>query len=288
MRSPSVRDALLLGVVQGPTELLPVSSSAHIALASDALGTARPAEEDELEKVLEIALHGGAGAALLIAGRGELARTAREMTPRRFVAGVLAAVLPATAGYLLERFPAARLSGRRSIASGLALGGVAMALADRAPQDRELVDVAWSDGLALGVAQALALLPGVSRNGATLTAARARGFRRDDAQALSWRVGLPVIAGATGLRAWRLRGRGFSPEERETLAVGTTAAFASTLASAKLLEIGRRNRDRRQPLAGDRHRLPAPRLPASPLPAPALLPFALYRIVLALLVARAQ
>ncbi len=259
MRSPSVRDALLLGVVQGPTELLPVSSSAHIALVSDALRTARRPEEDELERVLEVALHGGAAAALLIAGRRELARSAREMTPRRFAAGALAAALPAAAGYLLERFPAARPSGRRSIALGLALGGVAMALADRAPQDRRLTDVAPRDGLALGMAQALALLPGVSRNGATLTAARARGFRRDDAQSLSWRVGLPVIAGATGLRAWRLRGRRLSPEQRETLAAGTCASFASTLASAKLVGI-----------------------------APPLLPFALYRIVLALLLARAQ
>ncbi len=260
-----IRDALLLGAVQGPTELLPVSSSAHIALVRAAIGTARPTGEDELEKVLEVALHGGAAAALLIAGRGELARTAREMTPRRFAAGVLAAVLPAAAGYLLERFPAARRGSGRSIALGLALGGAAMALADRAPRDRKLADVGPRDGLALGVGQALALLPGVSRNGATMTAARVRGFGRRDAQSLSWRVGLPVIAGATGLRAWRMRGRGLSAGEREMLAAGTGAAFASTLASAKLLGIGR-----------------------PPLPAPPLLPFALYRIVLALLVARAQ
>ncbi len=277
MLSPSVRDALLLGAVQGPTELLPVSSSAHIALARDALGAARPTADGELEKILEVALHGGAAVALLIAGRRDLARTAREMTPRRFAAGVLAAALPATAGYLLERFPAARRSGRRSIAWGLALGGAAMALADRAPQDRGLTDVVPRDGLALGVAQALALLPGVSRNGATLTAARARGFGRDDAQALSWRVGLPVIVGATGLRAWRLRGRGLSGEERETLAAGTGAAFASTLASAKLLEIGRRGRHGSSPLARDRNGRSGP-----------LLGFALYRIVLALLLARAQ
>lgn len=267
---PSVRDALVLGAVQGPTELLPVSSSAHIALAREALGTSRPAADAELQDILEVALHGGAAAALLIVGRRELARTVREATPPRFAAGVLAAAPAAAAGYLLERFPAARRGGRRSIALGLALGGAAMALADRAPQGRRLVDVDPRDGAALGVAQALALLPGVSRNGATLTAARARGFERGDAQSLSWRVGLPVIAGATALRAWRLRGRGFSADERRTLTTGTAAAFASTLAAAALLGIGRRSRNR-----GGRA-------------APPLLGFALYRMALALLVARAQ
>lgn len=259
---PSVRDALLLGAVQGPTELLPVSSSAHIALVRNALGTARSAEGAELEKVLEVALHGAAAAALLVVGRRELARTVREATFRRFVAGALAAALPAATGYLLERFPGARRDGKRSIALGLALGGAAMALADWAPQERALADVGPRDGLALGVGQALALLPGVSRNGATLTAARARRFERGDAQALSWRVGLPVIVGATALRTWGLRGRELSPEGRETLVAGVGAAFVSTLATAGLLRDGLR--------------------------APPLLGFALYRIMLALLLVRAQ
>ncbi len=277
---PSVRDALLLGAVQGPTELLPVSSSAHIALARRALvgraagtpaagaGLTRAAVGTELEDVLEVALHGGAAAALLIVGRDELRRTVREATPRRFAAGALAAALPAAAGYLLERSPGSRRSGRHSIALGLAVGGAAMALADRAPQERALTDVGPGDGLALGAGQALALLPGVSRNGATLTAARARRLERGDAQSLSWRVGLPVIVGATALRAWGLRGRGLSPQERRTLVAGTAAAFGSTLAAAKLLRVGGDGR------AG---------LRAFP-----LLPFGLYRIALALLLARAK
>jgi undecaprenyl-diphosphatase len=278
---PSVRDALLLGAVQGPTELLPVSSSAHIALVRRALGaggahrageTRPPAvgpssgtrgdSDPTLDAALEVALHGGAALALLLAGRDELRRVVREATPRRFAAGVLAGAVPAAAGYLLERFPPARLDGPRSIAAGLALGGAAMGLADSGPQRRPLADVGPRDGLALGVAQALALLPGVSRNGATLTAARARGLAREDAQALSWRVGLPVLFGATGLRAWHLRGWGSSRAQRRTLAIGAGAAFVSTLGGARLL--GRRTW--RRPL----------------------LPFALYRVALALLLTRAK
>lgn len=273
MRSrPSRGDALLLGAVQGPTELLPVSSSAHIALLARAVGATRPAVADaarydierydtELYDALEVALHGGAALALLLAGRDELRRALREATPSRFAAGVLAAAPPALVGWLLERKGATRVPGPRRIATGLALGGVAMGLADRRPQVRALADVGPRDGLALGVAQALALLPGVSRNGATLTAARARRFERRDAQALSWRVGLPVLLGATGLRAQRLwRGGGPTPAARRMLAVGVGASFASTLASAGVLRG-----------AG---------------PAGTLLPFAFYRVALATLVVR--
>ncbi|HEY2767079.1 MAG TPA: undecaprenyl-diphosphate phosphatase [Solirubrobacteraceae bacterium] len=268
MRSrPSRGDALLLGAVQGPTELLPVSSSAHIALLARAMGASRRMAADaeiydtELYDALEVALHGGAALALLLVGRHELRRAAREMTSSRFVTGVLAAAPPALAGWLLERGGVTRAPGPRTIAAGLALGGVAMALADRRLEVRELAEVGPRDGLALGIAQALALLPGVSRNGATLTAARARGFERRDAQALSWRVGLPVLLGATGLRAQRLwRGGGVTPAARRTLMVGVGAAFASTLASAGTLRGGQ---------------------PAGP-----LLPFALYRVALATLVVR--
>jgi undecaprenyl-diphosphatase len=91
----------------------------------------------------------------------------------------------------------------------------------------------------VGVAQAAAHVPGVSRNGATLTAARALGFDRETAARLSWRVGLPIIGGATLLKLVRLRQRGLPRELREPFAVGAVAAFASTLAAAPLLRVRR-------------------------------------------------
>jgi undecaprenyl-diphosphatase len=252
---PSLRDALLLGAVQGPTELLPVSSSAHIALLPDLLGWPRADLDAELRDSLEVALHAGAALALMIAGRGELVRAVRELNGSRVAAGALALAPPALVGYLLERAPARRPSAPGTIAMGLALGGVALALADARPQARALAQAGPRDGLALGVAQAAALLPGVSRNGATLTAARARGFARTDAQALSWCVGLPVMVGAAALKGWRLAQRGAPAGAGQTLAAGAGAAFLSTLAGAPLIGPARRGRR--------------------------LLPFALYRLGLA-------
>jgi undecaprenyl-diphosphatase len=242
--------------VQGPTEVLPVSSSAHIALLPRLAGWPHVEQDAELRNLLEVALHAGTAAALAFALRGELGQALREAEGRALASAALALAPPALVGYLMEQRLERRPSGPGALAAGLAVGAAAMAWADTRPEARSLADFGPRDGLALGLAQALALLPGVSRNGATLTAARARGFAREDAQALSWRVGLPVIAGAAGLKASRLGQRGSSPGAAPTLAVGTGAAFLSTLACAPLIRPGRRAR--------------------------ALWPFALYRAGLAL------
>ena len=89
-----------------------------------------------------------------------------------------------------------------------------MVVADRAPQQRGRGDAGPADGLALGVAQAAALVPGVSRNGATLTAARLRGFTREHANLLSRTVALPVIVGAAALKGARWRRRGVPSRSR--------------------------------------------------------------------------
>jgi undecaprenyl-diphosphatase len=242
---PTLRHALLLGLVQGPTEVLPVSSSAHIALLPRLLGWPHARADVELRNSLEVALHAGAAAALALALRGELARGVRELDGRGLASATLALAPPALAGYLLERRLERRPSGPRALAAGLALGGAAMAWADARPGTRSLADAGPRDGLALGVAQALALLPGVSRNGAALTAARARGFTRKDARALSWRAGLPVLAGAAALKARGSAQHGAPPSgDRRDLrsagtgpafTVGVAAAFISTLASATLI-----------------------------------------------------
>jgi undecaprenyl-diphosphatase len=100
---------------------------------------------------------------------------------------------------------------------------------------RRREDAGPSDGLALGVAQALALAPGVSRRGMTLAAARARGFARAEASALSWEVALPVVVAATVRKGAGLAAAPPSPATRRALAAGAGAALASTLASGPLL-----------------------------------------------------
>jgi hypothetical protein len=106
-----------------------------------------------------------------------------------------------------------------------------MAAADRiGPTGRRRDEAGLADALALGLAQACALIPGVSRNGMTLAAARLRGFDRADANALSRHVALPIIVGATALKGVRLARRGVPPALASAFAAGVGAAFVSTLA----------------------------------------------------------
>jgi undecaprenyl-diphosphatase len=235
--------ALALGVLHGPAELLPVSSSAHTTLVPWLLGWSYPSLDAELRKAFEVALHAGTAAALLIGLRDEVAEAARGFDRRRATLVVGSFVPPAVVGYTLERPIERRLGTPPTIAAGLAAGSAAMWLADaRAPRRRARSEAGIADALALGLAQACALMPGVSRNGATLTAARARGFRRPDANALSRHVALPVIVGATALKGVRLARRGLPGGVTRAFAAGIGAAFASTLVSVRLIRAVERDR----------------------------------------------
>lgn len=233
---------MILGLVQGPAELLPISSSAHLARLPEILGWDPDELDPELRKSFEIALHGGAALALLITRRAEIRSELGGFDQRR-ASVLLLSFLPAAAvGYRFERIIESRFGGARATAAGLILGGLAMALADRSPQVRGRGDADWKDGLALGVAQAAALIPGVSRNGATLTAARMRGFSRDQANLLSRTVALPVILGAVGLKGVRLLRRGVSRRQARWLGIGTATSFLSTMAATDLIRMVERDR----------------------------------------------
>jgi len=236
-RAPTLRQALALGLLQGPAELLPISSSGHTALLPWLADWPYAELDGESRKSFELALHAGAGAALAVAMRAEVRRWLSEIDGRRARVLALALLPPALAGVVLRGPIERRLGGPRSIAAGLAAGAVAMAAADARPTigARTCAQAGAADGLALGIAQALALIPGVSRSGATLTAARARGFDRDAAQALSLQSGLPVLLGASALEIGRLARRRAAPGMRASLAAGAGAAFLSTLVSAAVL-----------------------------------------------------
>jgi undecaprenyl-diphosphatase len=252
--------AVALGLVQGPAELLPVSSSAHIVLLPWLAGWDWDAVDPELRKSLEVALHTGAAAALLIGQRRMIGEELRHFNCRRALLLALSFLPAAVVGYTLERPIERRLGGPRATAYGLVAGALAMLVADHRPQRRGRGDATPIDGLALGVAQATALAPGVSRNGVTLAAARWRRFSRDQANVLSRTIALPIIVGATALKGARLAQRGTTPELRRALAIGVSASFASTLASQRLIQLVERDR--------------------------ALWPYAAYRIGLASLVLR--
>jgi undecaprenyl-diphosphatase len=197
----------------------------------------------ELRKAFEVALHAGTAAALLVALRGEVEDAARGFDRRRALLVALSFFPPAVAGLTLERPIEQRLGSPRSIAAGLLLGSVVMAAADRlGPTGRARESAGALDGLLLGLAQACALVPGTSRNGMTLAAARARGFGREDANVLSRHVALPVIVGACALKGTRLARRGLPPGMGARLAAGAGAAYASTLASTWLIRQVERDR----------------------------------------------
>ena len=235
-----LRHALALGLLHGPAELLPVSSSGHTTLVPWLLGWPYPGLEPELRKAFEVGLHAGTAAGLLIALRGEVGEATRELDRRRITLIVGSFVPPAVAGLAFERAIERRLGTQASIAAGLALGGVLMAVADaRGAPTRSSEDARAVDALALGVAQAVALIPGFSRGGMTLAAMRARGFARADASALSRHVALPVIAGASVLKGARLAQRGLPPGFAGRLALGAGASLVSTLAAARLVPVER-------------------------------------------------
>ena len=236
------RRALALGIVQGPAELLPISSSAHIVLLPWLAGWDWDGLDPEVRKSFEVALHAGAAAALLIGQRQAIAAELRSFDGRRAVLLGLSFLPAAVVGYTLERPIEQRLGGPRATAIGLLAGSAAMLLADTRPQRRGQGEATAADGLALGIAQAAALAPGVSRNGVTLAAARWRRFSRDQANLLSRTIALPIIVGATALKCVRLRRRGPSPTLRRSMAIGVGASFASTLASQRLIHLVERDR----------------------------------------------
>ena len=237
-----VRRAVALGLVQGPAELLPVSSSAHIVLIPWLAGWDWDGIDPEVRKSFEVALHAGAAAALLIGQRRLIAEELRRFDRHRALLLALSFLPAAVVGYTLERPIERRLGGPRATAYGLLAGAAAMLAADTRPQRRGRGDATAADGLVLGLAQAAALAPGVSRNGVTLAAARWRRFSRDQANLLSRTIALPIIVGAAALKGARLSRRGTSPQLRRSLGVGLAASFASTLASQRLIGLVERDR----------------------------------------------
>ncbi len=238
MEWPDLREALALGLLHGPAELLPISSSAHVTVVPWLAGWSYPELPAPRRKDFEVALHAGTAVALLIGGRPRVDRII-----------VIASIPPALAGYVLdERIE--RVGTPATIAAGLAVGGLGLAAADRWGGTARVRPGAL-DGLLLGLAQACALVPGISRSGATTAVARARGFDRVRASDLARDCGVPITLGAVGLRLARGhlgvdarrtggagRGRRADAGATRDALVGGLASAASTLAARRLL--GRR------------------------------------------------
>jgi undecaprenyl-diphosphatase len=199
----TVFQALVLGILQGLAEFLPISSSAHLALAPWAFGWPEPGLG------VDVALHVGTLVAVLVYFRDEwirlivaaleIVRTQRiESVEQRRVVYLIVATIPGgVAGLLLNDYAESTFRSPVLIGSALAVMGVVLWLVDRVrPADRPLESIGWSDAILIGVAQAAALLPGVSRSGATITAGRALSFDRASAATFSFLMSMPIIAAA--------------------------------------------------------------------------------------------
>lgn len=181
----------------------------------------------DVRKTFEVALHAGSAPALLVAlghrGFGQFRHLGLTLLP------------PALVGGLFERAVERRLGSVGSVCAGQVAAGVALLLADLAPERRASPDAL--DHLAVGLAQALALAPGVSRSGAALTAARCRGLSRSASLLLSLRAAVPVTLAAGALKGIRMARKPLAPELHAPLAVGCAAALISALASLPLLPL---------------------------------------------------
>jgi undecaprenyl-diphosphatase len=226
-----------LGLIQGPAEVLPVSSSGHLVLVPALLGWPYAQLPADVRKAFEVALHTGAGAALAWLLRDDAVAAATDPLASALLAGPAAAIAFALEDPIERRASGARTAALAQIAGGCALAAAARGALRGKQPPRQEGDARRRDLAVVGAAQAAALVPGVSRNGATLTAALELGFDRETAVRLSWRAGLPIIGGATLLKLGRLSQRGLARDLRVPFAAGAAAAFASTLAARPLLRV---------------------------------------------------
>jgi undecaprenyl-diphosphatase len=204
--------ALVLGVVQGLTELLPISSSGHLILVPWAAEWTYLEENDRFNQTFDVALHLGTVIAVAAYFWSELVELVRswfrsvarrriETSDERIAWFVVVATIPAgVVGLLGENWIADHLGEPWQILILLAAGALLLFWADRSPQTRSMGDLGLKHAVVMGLAQALALAPGVSRSGITITAGRFMNLDRDSAARFSCYLLLPTVVGALVLK----------------------------------------------------------------------------------------
>jgi len=226
----------LLALLQGVTEFLPISSSAHLILVPGWLGW------KDQGIAFDVAVHVGSLMAVIVFSRREIAailREWRECLLRRAACGdsarlgamIAAASLPVgVLGLVLRGTVEASFRQPQLIAAAGAVFAVLMVWADRRAQSiARMRELSWPRALGIGLGQALALIPGASRSGVTMTAARALGMARTAAARLSFLMAIPVILAAAGLEAANLAAAPASADW-PALALGMAVAGASAFA----------------------------------------------------------
>jgi undecaprenyl-diphosphatase len=241
--------AAVMGVVEGLTEFLPISSTGHLILAGSLLNFT-----GDRVKVFEIAIQTGAMFSVIWQYRERLSRTVRGIThdpvAQRFALNVGVAFLPAAFfGLLLGGWVKQHLFAPVPVAIALVVGGVVILAIERRHKrlygERDLEgkrlarvetvdDMTVADALKVGLLQCLALIPGTSRSGATIIGALVLGFSRKAATEFSFYLGIPTLMGAGAYSVWKQRTL-LSWADAPMFAVGTVVAFFSALVCIRWL-----------------------------------------------------
>ncbi len=233
---PLLLKALILGLVEGLTEFLPISSTGHLILAASLLGFT-----GEKAKLFNVAIQTGAMIAVMVYFRRRIISTmtgiTRERRAQRFAVNVLIAFLPAAAlGLAFGRSIKAHLFAPVPVALAFIVGGVIIlwaearaARAARPPRVNDIDSLSPFDALKLGLAQAVALIPGTSRSGATIIGGMLFGLSRRTATEFSFFLAIPTLIGAGVYDGWKHRSL-IDLSDLPLFAVGLGVAFLSALA----------------------------------------------------------
>lgn len=231
--------AVLLGLIQGVTEFLPISSSGHLVLAHALLP---PLSVDEL--AFDVLLHLATLCAVIIALwsdvrrllAGVVALLARRPTVDSRLAGwlILGSVPAALVGALFGSTIEARLRSPGVVVVTLTVVALLFFWIERRSRgSRAMTDVTWRDSVGIGIAQAFALIPGVSRSGITIVAGLASGLQRAAAARFSFLLAIPAIAGAAVVELPALGRETLTMNDWGVLAVGAVAALVAGVASIR-------------------------------------------------------
>jgi len=230
--------ALVLGIVQGLTEFFPVSSSGHLELVPWLFGWEDFASES-VGSAFDAALHLGTLVAVVVAVRVELTSLVKAGVRHPFASAqqraaapngrlawlfVITAVPAAVVGALFDDVIAEALGGPVAVAVSLIVFGVVLWWADRRIGSREMRDLTARDAWLIGAAQVLALNPGTSRSGITISAMRLLGYERAAAVRMSFVIGVPIIAGAGVFKVGSLIADGIPEGLVQTMLIGVVAA----------------------------------------------------------------
>ena len=225
----------LLGIVEGVTEFIPVSSTGHLIVAGSLMGF-----DDERAKVFEIFIQLGAILAIVWIYRERLWGVVRELPgsspARRFLANLAVAFLPAAVmGLLTHKAIKAYLFNPVTVSVALVAGGVAILLIERSALNSRVHhadDISLKQAAAIGLAQCLALFPGVSRSGATIMGGLVSGLDRKTAAEFSFFLAVPTMVAATGFDLLKNRGA-LAASDIPLFLIGFVTAFLSALVVVK-------------------------------------------------------